>query len=85
MRVMAARKLVQDINAGFRPTPYLSWCAVYEDLAQIVAMAREAAAGAQARVVRGPVGHPVLLLGDVVAAVRIRFERQEAAPAWWRG
>jgi hypothetical protein len=38
---------------------------------------REAAAGAQAGVVLGPVGHPVVLLRDMMAASGIRFERQE--------
>jgi hypothetical protein len=35
---MVARKPVQEINVSLRPAPYLSWCAVYEDLARIVAM-----------------------------------------------
>jgi hypothetical protein len=37
----------------------------------------QAAASAQAGIVLGPVGHPVPLLGDVMAPRGIRFERQE--------
>src|SRR3954453_664226 len=46
---------------------------------------REAAAGAQASVVRGPVGHPVLLLRDVVAPSGISFERHEGCPCMVEG
>ena len=42
--------------------------------------ASKAAAGAQPGVVLSPVGHPVPLLGDVMAPSGIRFERQEGSP-----
>jgi hypothetical protein len=45
----------------------------------------QAAAGTQAGVVLGPVGHPVLLLGDVMAPSGIRFERQEGCPCMVEG
>src|SRR5215213_1562505 len=40
----------------------------------------QAAASTQGGVILGPVGHPVLLLGDVMAPSGIRFERQEGCP-----
>jgi hypothetical protein len=46
---------------------------------------KRAAAGAQARVVLGPVGHPVVLLRNVMAASGIRLERQERCPCMVEG
>ena len=40
----------------------------------------QAAAGAQGGIILGPVGHPVPLLRNVMAASGIRFERQEECP-----
>ena len=45
----------------------------------------QAAAGAQAGIVLGPVGHPVPLLGDVMAPSGIRFERREECPYMVKG
>jgi hypothetical protein len=41
----------------------------------------QAAASAQARIVLGPVGHPVLLLGNVVATGCLGFERHGRGPS----
>src|SRR4051812_43259850 len=45
----------------------------------------QAAAGAQTGIVLGPVGHPVPLLGDVMAPSGIRFEWQEGCPCMVEG
>ena len=42
---------------------------------------RQAAAGAQAGVILGPVGHPVPLLGNVAATGRLGFERHGRGPS----
>jgi hypothetical protein len=46
---------------------------------------RQAAAGPQAGVVLSPVGHPVLLLRDVMAPSGVHFERHEGYPCRMMG
>ncbi len=75
-RQKGVARLTAPINAGLGP-PRLTRLRREPD--------RQAAAGAQTRIVFGPVGDPVPLLVNVTLAVGIALERQEGCPCRMKG
>ena len=70
--------MATSVSAGARFSLPRGGCLRREPLGQTTA-------GAQSRIVLGPVGHPVPLLRDVMAPSSIHFERQEGCPCRGEG